>query len=63
MVGPLTDSGHEHASVSNPNDPLQALVVKFKEESQSPSQYVQSIRLVPDPTINLFNETQLNDME
>ena len=49
--------------MSNPNDPLQALVVKFKEESGSSNQYVQSIRLAPDPTIVLFNETQLNDME
>ena len=51
------------SSVSNTNDPLQALVVKFKEESGSPDQYIQSIRLVPDPTIVLFNETQLSEME
>ena len=49
--------------MSNPNDPLQALVVKFKEESGSPDRYVQSIRLVPDPAIVLFNETQLNAIE
>ena len=54
---------NQHSSVSNPDDPLQALVVKFKEESGSPDQYIQSICLVPDPTIVLFNETQLNDME
>ena len=54
---------NQEAGVSNPNDPLQALVVKFKEESRNPDQYVQSIHLVPDPTIVLFNDTQLNDME
>ena len=54
---------YQHSSVSNPNDLLQAFVVKFKEERGSPDRYVQSIRLVPDPTIVLFNETQLNAME
>ena len=52
-----------HSASSHPNDPLQALVVKFKEEKGKPNQFVQSIRLVPDPTIVLFNETQLNDIE
>ena len=39
---------------------MQALVVKFKEEKGKSNQ---SIRLVPDPTIVLFNEAQLNDIE
>ena len=49
-------------SSSNSNDALQDLVVKFKEQSGQPDQFIQSIRLVPDPTIVLFNTTQLNDM-
>ena len=59
----MKNTSIHHSKVSSPNDPLQALVVKFKEESRSPDQYVQSIRLAPDPTVVLFNETQLNDME
>ena len=53
------------ATVKHPNasDPLQALVVKFKEINGSPSQFIQSIRLVPDPVIVLFNQVQLNDLE
>ena len=38
-------------------------MVNFKEESGSPDKYIHSIRLVPDPTIILFNETQLSEME
>ena len=49
-------------SSSYPNDALQDLVVKFKEQSGQPDQSIQSIRLVPDPTIVLFNTTQLNDL-
>ena len=30
-------------------------------KSRNPNQYVQSIHLIPDPTIVLFNDTQLND--
>ena len=41
---------------SKPGDPLQALVVKFKEQYGNPNQFIQSIRLVPDPSIVLFNE-------
>ena len=52
-----------HSSTFNPNDPPQALVVKFKEQSGSLGQFVQSIRLVPDPAVVLFNETQLIDIE
>ena len=52
---------HFHSS-SNSNDALQDLVVKFKEQSGQPDQFIQSIRLIPDPTIVLFNTTQLNDM-
>ena len=52
----------QHSRMSNPNDPLQALVVKFKEHG-SPDRYIQLICLVSDPTIVLFNETQLSDME
>ena len=50
-------TNHE-AGVANSkfNDPVQALVV-------SPDHCVQLIRLVPNPTIILFNDTQLNDME
>ena len=53
------------ATVKHPNasDPLQALVVKFKEINGSPSQFIQSIWLVPDPVIVLFNQVQLNDLE
>ena len=54
---------YQEAGVSNPRDPLQALVVKYNEKSRNPDQYVQSIRLVPDRTIVLFDDTQLNDME
>ena len=46
-----------------PTDPLQALVVKFKEQYGNPSQFIQLICLVPDPSIVLFNDSQLNDME
>ena len=49
--------------VTNLNDPLQELVVKFKLECKKPGQFIQSIRLVPDPTIVLFNEKQLSDIE
>ena len=42
---------------SKPGDPLQALVVKFKEQYANPNQFIQSIRLVPDPYIFLFNES------
>ena len=48
---------------SKPGDPLQALVVKFKEQFGNPNQFIQSIHLVPDPSIVLFNESQLNDMD
>ena len=48
---------------SKPGDPLQALVVKLKEQYGNPNQFIQSIRLVPDPSIVLFNESQLNDTE
>ena len=51
------------AMQSKPGDPLQALVVKFKEQYGSPNQFIQSIRLVPDPSVVVFNESQLNDME
>ena len=47
----------------NSSDPLQDLVVKFKEQSGQPDQFIQSIQLVPDPNIILFNKTQLNDLE
>lgn len=49
--------------MSSPNDPLQSLVVKFKEQNGSHAQFIQSIHLVPDPTIVLFNKDQINDME
>ena len=42
--------------VTNLNDPLQELVVKFKEVSKRPGQFIQSFRLVPDPTIVLLND-------
>lgn len=45
------------------SDPLHTLVVKYKQQSGEPEQFVQSIRLVPDPVIVLFNEVQLNDIE
>ena len=48
---------------SKPGDPLQALVVKFKEQYENPNQFIQSIRLVPAPSIVLFNQTQLSDIE
>ena len=48
---------------SKPDDPLQALVVKFKEQYGSLNQFIQSIHLVPDPSIVLFNESQLSDMD
>ena len=50
-------------SSSKPSDPLQALVVKFKEQFGSPNQYIQTIQLVPDPIIVLFNKNQLDEME
>ena len=40
-------------------DPLQSLVVKFKEQSGQSCQFVQAIQLVPDPTIVLFNDRQI----
>ena len=49
-------------SVSKPSDPLQSLVVKFKQQHGSPDQYIQSIRLVPDPVVVLFNRAQLDDL-
>ena len=54
------------ASVSSSTvscDPLQSLVIKFKEHSGDPNQYIQAIHLVPDPTVVLFNTTQLDDIE
>ena len=36
---------------SSTTDPLQGLVVKFKEQSGQRNQFVQAIQLVPDPTI------------
>ena len=48
---------------SNTTDPLQSLVVKFKEQNGQRDQFVQAIQLVPDPTIVLFNDTQINDIE
>ena len=45
------------------SDPLQDLVVKFKEFCGRPDQFIQSIRLIPDPTIVVFNSTQLNDLD
>ena len=50
-------------SSSKPSDPLQALVIKFKEQFGSPNQYIQTIQLVPDPIIVLFNKNQLDEME
>ena len=47
----------------NSSDPLQDVVVKFKEQSGLPDQFIQSIRLVADPNIILFNMTPLNDLE
>ena len=44
-------------------DPLQGLVVKFKEQSRQRNQFVRAIQLVPDPTIVLFNDTQINDIK
>ena len=44
-------------------DPLQGLVVKFKEQNGQRNQFVQAIQLVPDPTVVLFNDTQINDIE
>jgi len=44
----------------NSSDPLQDVVVKFKEQSGLPDQLIQSIRLVADPNIIL---TPLNDLE
>jgi len=38
-------------------------VVKFKEQSGNPDQFIQSIRLVPDPIIVLFNKVQLDDLQ
>ena len=48
---------------SRSTDPLQGLVVKFKEQSGQRNQFVQAIQLVPDPTIVLFNDMQINDIE
>ena len=49
---------------SKVNDPLQALVVKFKEQSGGrANQYIQAIHLVPDPTIVLFDMCQLDEIE
>ena len=48
---------------SSMTDPLQGLVVKFKEQSGQRNQFVQAIQLVPDPTIALFNDTQIHDIE
>ena len=48
---------------SKPGDPLQALVVKFKEQYGSPNQFIQSVCSVPDLSVVMFNESQLNDME
>ena len=48
---------------SSTRDPLQGLVVKFKEQSGQIKQFVQAIQLVPDPTIVLFNDKQINDIE
>ena len=48
---------------SSMTDPLQGLVVKFKEQSGQRNQFVQAIQLVPDPTIVLFNDTQIHDIE
>ena len=42
---------------------MQALVVKFKEQNGRKNQFIQSIRLVPDPAIVLFNSAQLDDIE
>lgn len=46
--------------ISNPSDPLQAVIVKFKEESGTSDRHIKSTHLFPHPTID---ETQLNDME
>ena len=50
------------SSVSKSSDPLQSLVIKFKQQHGSPDQYIQSIRLVPDPVVVLFNRAQLDDL-
>ena len=39
------------SSSSNSSDPLQYLIVKFKEQSGQVDQFIQSIRLVPDPNV------------
>lgn len=50
------------ASVSKSSNSLQSLVVKFKQQHGSPDQYIQSIHLVPDPVVVLFNRAQLDDL-
>ena len=50
-------------SLVNSNDPMQDLVVKFKEQTGQPEQFIQSIRLVPDPIIVLFNKMQVDDLQ
>ena len=48
---------------SDSSDPLQSLVLKFKEQHGKSDQFIQSIRLVPQPVIVLFNNSQLNDIQ
>ena len=48
---------------SSVTDPLQSLIVNLKEQSGQSCQFVQAIQLVPDPTIVLFNDRQINDIE
>ena len=49
-------------SIPTSSDPLQSLVVKFKQQHGNPNQFVQCIRLAPDPAVVLFNQIQLDDL-
>jgi len=50
------------ASAPVSSNPLQSLVVKFKQQHGNPDQFIQSIHLVRDPAVVLFNQTQLDDV-